>query len=410
MRSMKVTYFINHYPKVSHTFIRNEILGLEGLGIEVERVSIHSDKDIYPDNPDFSEKAKTHYLLAANKIKLGLSLIFSASKQFKRVIECSLLCLKLSRTSDRGLLKNLFYLGEGVLLAEQVKRNGSQHIHAHFGTNSTDIAMYASMIAQVPFSFTVHGPEEFDRTFGINLGEKIKRADSVFAITKYCQSQLFRWCAYEDWKKIRIVHCGLGEIFFDPSTAGSAPEAKNDGMINALFIGRLCEQKGPMILLESLPALLNDGIKLHVTFAGDGELRHEMEKFISENSLEHAVTITGWVDSNRIKALLQKSTLMILPSFAEGLPVAIMEALALKVPVLTTHINGIPELIEHGRSGLLVTPGCKESLIEAIKAFDSLTEQERFEIVEEGYKRVEVEHSSATESKKIQQYLMPEIS
>ncbi|MCQ8847331.1 glycosyltransferase [Alteromonas stellipolaris] len=402
---MKIAYFINHYPKVSHTFIRNEILGLEELDIEVTRIALHSDQDILPDNPDFEEKVKTNYLLNSNKLILLKSLVKLSFFNFFSIIKCFLLCLKMGASSDRGLLKNIFYLGEGLLLSDKLIKENCKHVHAHFGTNSTDIAMYASLISGIPFSFTVHGPEEFDRPFGINLAEKIKRADSVFAITSFCRSQLFRWSSYKDWSKIRIIHCALGELFFNDKNEvkDSGPHGKK---LNMLCIGRLCEQKGQMLLLQALPILIESGIDFHLTFAGDGELRAPMQEFINANNLKDRVTITGWVDSLQIKELLKKSTLMVLPSFAEGLPVAIMEALALKTPVLTTRINGIPELIEHQKSGILVTPGSKLSLVSGIKLFNKMSRQARESLIDEGFKRVKKEHSSATEAGKIKDYLM----
>ncbi|MAF64000.1 MAG: colanic acid biosynthesis glycosyltransferase WcaL [Blastomonas sp.] len=401
---MKITYFINHYPKVSHTFIRNEIQGLEELGVIVDRVAIHKDGEIAENNPDFQEKNKTHYLLEVGKLKIIQTLFLVGFFSIKKFFNCFLLSLRLGWNSDTGVIKSLFYLAEGMLLASQVRKKESDHIHAHFGTNSTDIAMYASMLTDIPFSFTVHGPEEFDRPYGINLKEKIERASLVFAITKYCQSQLYRWVDYKHWAKIKIVHCGLGDIFFNREVDMIERSTNND-ILQLLCIGRLCEQKGPMLLLEALPDLIKSGIPLHLTFAGDGELRSDMESFISQHQLGQHVTITGWVDSKTIRELLTSASLMVLPSFAEGLPVAIMEALALKVPVLTTHINGIPELIEDGESGLLIVPGCKNAISDGIKRFSKLSHNEVSKLTNEGFRRVKLEHSSAKESEKVKTFV-----
>lgn len=402
---MKITYFVNHYPKVSHTFIRNEIIGLEEAGVNVDRIAIHGDSDIEHSNPDFSEKRKTHYLLNIGKLKIIQTLAHVGLTSIRRFFYCFFLSLKLGCQSDTGLIKNLFYLAEGMLLASEVRRAKSEHIHAHFGTNSTDIAMYASIISGVPFSFTVHGPEEFDRPIGINLRDKIKRAKLVFAITSFCRSQLYRWTDYEHWEKIKIVHCGLGDIFFNPSE--STDESKhNSELLKLLCIGRLCEQKGPMLLLETLPRLIEAGIPIHLTFAGDGELREVMERFIENKGLKNHVAITGWVDSNTIKRLLKQSSLMVLPSFAEGLPVAIMESLALKVPVLTTHVNGIPELVVDNESGLLIVPGCRNSLAEGIERFYRLDSSKVAKMTKEGYLRVKRDHYSRKESEKIKSFVM----
>jgi colanic acid/amylovoran biosynthesis glycosyltransferase len=400
---LNITYFVNHYPKVSHTFIRREIHALEAIGLTVNRIAIHSDEITDTNNPDYAEIPKTRYILEPSLsvlVKAFFSLLVS---DFRKVVSALLLCFKMIRVSDRSAVKNFVYLLEGMRLAQLCRANGTQHIHAHFGTNSTDVVMYCSHFTNIPYSFTVHGPEEFDRPFSLNLSEKIKRATLVFAITKFCKSQLQRWVMHDQWSKIKIIHCGLDSSFFDDSLQAKQMDAKN---INLLFIGRLCEQKGPLVLMETLDKLRAKNIPASVTFVGDGELRAEIESYAHKHELEKHIKITGWVDSTQIRDLLLSSDAMILPSFAEGLPVAIMEAMASKVPVVSTRIAGIPELVRDLDTGFIVSPGCSDELTRAIQALISLTQTERVALVERAYAAVFANHSAQREGGKIKALLL----
>ncbi|MFW8592241.1 glycosyltransferase family 4 protein [Glaciecola sp. 2405UD65-10] len=399
---MIITYFVNHYPKVSHTFIRREIQALESQGVTVNRIAIHADEIHDANNPDYAEIPKTKYILEPNLSVLIKAFGKLLVSDFGKVLSGLGLCFKMARVSDRSALKNLVYFLEGLRLAQLCRANGSEHIHAHFGTNSTDVVMYCSHITGIPYSFTVHGPEEFDRPLSINLGEKINRSSMVFAITKFCKSQLQRWVMHDQWSKVRIIKCGLDESFFDESLA-IRPLDKTQ--VKALFIGRLCEQKGPLVLMEALNALRNKGVNLHVTFVGDGELREEIERYSAQHKLNDSITITGWVDSPKIRELLLQSDVMVLPSFAEGLPVAIMEAMASKVPVVSTRIAGIPELVVNDDTGFIVSPGCHEELAHAIERFIDLDENERQALIERAYQAVYKEHNASEEGKKIKAFI-----
>ncbi|MDT0595951.1 glycosyltransferase family 4 protein [Glaciecola petra] len=398
---MNITYFVNHYPKVSHTFIRREIQALEQEGFTVSRVSIHKDDITDTNNPDYAEIPKTQYILKPSPIVLIKALLSLLLTEFSKTLSAFFLCIRMMKTSDRSVLKNLVYFLEGLRLAQICKTNGTQHIHAHFGTNSTDVAMYCSLVTNIPYSFTVHGPEEFDRPLSINLTEKIVRSRFVFAITKFCKSQLQRWVSHDQWDKIKIIRCGLDPSFFDDQLS---IEKINSEKISALFIGRLCEQKGPLIAMEALKMLRESGVPIEIIFAGDGELRSDVERYAQENGLQDSIKITGWVDSSKIRELLLDCDFMLLPSFAEGLPVAIMEALASKVPVVTTRIAGIPELVRPRETGFIVAPGCAIELVEAINELLALNQSAYTALIENAYAAVKLNHDASIEAKKIAQY------
>jgi len=395
---MKILYLINQYPKVSHTFIRREIMSLEESDIEVVRVAMRSDDPNDMSEIDYAEYKKTHYVLQQPKFELFKHVFSAISENPKGFFKALKVLFKMHSASKQSFLIHLIYLVESCNVAKVCKESEVDHIHAHFGTNPAEVAMYTSIISGVPYSFTVHGPEEFDKPLTLNLNQKIKYASKVVAITNYCKSQLFRWADYEDWQKIGIVHCGLEDSFFDEQTLNLK---KDSDEYRFLCIGRLCEQKGQLLLLEAFSRFIKRGFKAHLTLAGDGEMRSEIESFVKQHSLESNTTITGWVDSIQIKKLLGTSDAMLLPSFAEGLPVAIMEAMATGVPVISTAIAGIPELLKEKATGFLVCPGSVQSLEDALISFTELTQYELYEIRKSAFEAVRKEHNVTTEAKKL---------
>jgi glycosyltransferase involved in cell wall biosynthesis len=220
------------------------------------------------------------------------------------------------------------------------------------------------------WSFTVHGPEEFDRAAAIGLAKKIRRADFIVAVSSYGRSQLYRFAATADWPKIHVVHCGLDQSYF----AVAAPPFPKEPRF--VCVGRLCEQKGQLILVEAAHRLAANGTIFELVFAGDGELRDEIEASIARYKLRDRIRITGWIDGERVQQEIIAARALVLPSFAEGLPIALMEAMALRRPVISTFVAGIPELVMPGKHGWLVPAGDVEGLTRAMRAcLDEPTER-----------------------------------
>jgi len=277
---MRVAYLVNQYPKTSHTFIRSEIRSLEECGVEVVRYSLRRTKEKLVEQLDVNEMQQTRAVLdsGAGRLPLGVMRCFLTSpRAFLRALVVSL-CF--GRRSDRGTLRHLIYLAEACVLVDWMRRDGVEHLHAHFGTNSATVALLARELGGPPFSFTVHGPEEFDRAPLWSLGEKIERAAFVVAISSFCRSQLLRWCGRQHWSKIHVIRCGVDPHFLAPDVA-PMPAVRR-----LLSIGRLCEQKGQMLLIEALGRLKRDGLEVDLVLIGDGELRTEIEKSIVEHGLD----------------------------------------------------------------------------------------------------------------------------
>ncbi len=207
----------------------------------------------------------------------------------------------------------------------------------------------------------MHGPEEFDQPEFLHLAEKIRRAAFVVAISSYGRSQLYRWIGYRDWPKVQVVHCGI-EPDFHAGAAAPPPAAPR-----IVCVGRLCEQKGQLLLVSAVARLVRKGTPVELVLAGDGEMRAELESLIARYGLQSCVRITGWIDSATVRAEILAALALVLPSFAEGLPVVIMEAMALRRPVLSTYVAGIPELVRPGREGWLFAAGDVDALVAALE-------------------------------------------
>ncbi len=314
------------------------------------------------------EEKRSRYILSSGVefIRCSLAMVVARPLAIGRAL---LQTLRLGWHSDRGILLYLGYLCEASVLACWCRRDGVDHIHAHFGTNSATIAMLASRLSGLPYSFTVHGPEEFDRAPLIGLTEKIRNCAFVVAISSYCRSQLYRCADREDWTKIKVVHCGI-----EPNAIGAA-KAVAMNVRRLVCVGRLSEQKGHLILIEAAQKLAINGEDFEIVLCGDGEMRAEIEAAIRRNGLGTKIRILGWVDGLRVQSEISNSRALVLPSFAEGLPVVIMEAMALRRPVISTFVGGIPELVITGENGWLVPAGDSEALAEAMQAcLDANTE------------------------------------
>lgn len=392
---MTIAYLVNQYPKVSHSFIRREILALEAGGTPIARFSVRSCGGELVDPSDLAELHKTEVILSRGIPGLARGFIQTALAHPRQFLKALAFTLKISRRGQRGLAHHLAYLAEACILRRELHLQGITHVHAHFGTNSTTVAMLCHALGGPTYSFTVHGPEEFDRPEALLLPEKIRRAAAVVAISAFGKSQLMRWCDAADWRKIQVVHCGVDEEFLTQSTT---PVAETRQLV---CVGRLSEQKGHLLLLEAIAPLAAEGIPFKLVLVGDGELRPQVEAAIAQYGLQSHVEITGWASSAEVRQHIVNSRALVLPSFAEGLPVVLMEALALARPVVSTYVAGIPELVEPGRSGWLVPPGAVEDLTAALREV-LLTDSETLSAMgEQGRSRVFQQHNAATEARKL---------
>ncbi len=361
--SYAVAYFINQYPKVSHTFIRREIAALERQGVRVVRFALRGWDAEVTDAEDAQERERTGYVLKGSLAALSIEALGFLAGHPGGAWRGLRAAWAMSRSSGRGLLRHLVSLAEACRLVNWMRKADVAHLHAHFGTNSAEVAMLARALGGPTFSFTAHGPEEFDKPQALALARKVDSSSFVVAISSYGRSQLCRWIPSMQWPKVQVVHCGIDAAFFaaEQDLAANA----NDTLV---CVGRLCEQKGQLLLVQAAAQLIRRGIALKLVLAGDGELREEIEASVRDLGIEAHVRITGWISSARVRDELLGARALVLPSFAEGLPVVIMESMALGRPVISTFIAGIPELVLDGVQGWLIPAGDVDALAGAMQA------------------------------------------
>jgi glycosyltransferase involved in cell wall biosynthesis len=389
---LKITYFINQYPKVSHTFIRREILALERQGFEIQRIALLGWSEAPPDAVDRQEQSKTRYILRQGVWGLVLPALRSIIASPLRSFRALRLAIRVSHRSDRRLLRHIVRVIEACRLLLWLRDSQAKHLHAHFGTNSAEVAMYARCLGGPPYSFTVHGPEEFESPMG--LAEKVHEAAFVAAISSYGRSQLYLRCMASEWPKVQVVRCGIEPSFHRTSTQTPLSQ-------RLICVGRLCEAKGQLLLIEATARIRAKGIGLEVVLAGDGPLRAEIEASIERLKLQDAVRITGWISSDAVRDELLAARALVLPTFAEGLPVVIMEAMALRRPVLSTFVAGIPELVRGGENGWLFPAGSIEDLTAAMEDCLSRSAEDIQRMGNAGYGTVIERHSIDTEAAKL---------
>ncbi|MCX7559230.1 glycosyltransferase [Sulfitobacter sp. F26204] len=357
---MKIAYILNTYPQPSQSFIRREISALEAQGHDVLRLAMRVSEDPLVDQQDQAEATKTEYVLAEGKRHLLGAVWRTARRDLAQFWEAAKVAIVMGRASEVGILRHLIYLVEAAYVAERCRAEGVRHAHAHFGTNPAAVALLGSLLGGPKYSFTVHGPEEFDAPRALSLATKIAHSDFTVAISQFGRSQLCRWAAHADWAKIKVVHCGIEPQKF------ANPVSLPTGRRTLVAIGRLVEQKGQLALIEALAQVEAD---LHVKLIGDGEMRDQIEALIAEHNLSDRVTLTGWLNEARVNAELSAAQGLVMPSFAEGLPMVVMEAMAAARPVIATYVAGTPELVQNDTHGWLVPAGDVDAMADAMERF-----------------------------------------
>lgn len=355
---MKIAYLVNRYPAVSHTFIRREIAALEASGRCVLRYSIRASTGPFPDARDAAEVARTTVILSgAVKLVFGLAAMLALHPV--RTWRAVRIAIAMGRSAGGQAWRQLAYLAEAAWLVREWQRAGVSHVHAHFGTNPAAVARLARAMGGPPYSFTAHGPDEFDAPGAIDLAGKIADAAFVVAISDFGRSQLMRWARWRDWPRIIIIRCGLDADFI-AAPVEPAPDAPH-----FCYVGRLSGQKGLPVLVDAAAMIAHAHPDLRITVVGDGPLKAELHERAVALGIADILVFVGAATNADVRRHLSAARALIVPSFAEGLPVVIMEALAMARPVIATAIAGIPELVDDS-DGWIVRPGNARDLADAM--------------------------------------------
>lgn len=356
---VRLAYLVSQYPAVNHTFILREIRVLRARGFDIDVVSIRP-ADRSPEEMTAEEREELSRTRAVKQIGIPGALGLLIAEFFRRPaawLGGLWVALRMGRGSIRGILSHLFYFIEAVIAGRWMSNRGHAHFHTHF---SSTVGYLTARIFPLTWSVTIHGPEEFDDVAGFHMAAKVASARFVAAISSYARSQILRTCPPCEWSKVVTCRLGVDGSVFEPRTA------PDHGVPEILCVGRLAPVKAQHILIESLALLRGRGVPARLRLVGDGQDRAALEKAARQFGLGDDVIFDGWRNQDEVRDRYRRATLFAMASFAEGIPVVLMEAMAMEIPCVATRIMGIPELIEDGVTGLLVAPADPEALAGAI--------------------------------------------
>lgn len=380
---IRMAMLMSQYPAISHTFFLAEVLGLRREGFHVEAVSINPpDRPLHELPPAEAEEARTtKYLktgLAGQIVRLAAVLVRHPVVALRGVIASMRYA-----GWDLGLqVWALAYLAEGLLLGDWMRQRKLDHLHIHFGSSVATVGYLGAKAWKIPYSMTMHGPNEYFDMRAYRLLEKFSSAEFVISISDFGRWNAMFLLPSHQWHKVRV--CRLG-IYPEKFESAARPQPAEDRELHLLCVGRLVPDKGQRILLRAVKALHQQGLRFRLTLVGRGEEREALEQFARAHQLP--VTFAGALAHDKTLALVQTADIFVLPSFAEGIPIALMEAMAARLPCISTTACGIPELIRHGEEGLLVPPGEDGLLAEALRRL-LLDEALRAQLGEAGRRRV----------------------
>lgn len=375
---------------LSMIFIIREVLQLKRLGFRIDVASINApDRGADGLTADEANEAKLTYYVKRHGALGALS-------AHVRTMGCNpggylsglKLMFVLAGTDPRRLFYNLMYFTEALMVGVWMKQNDHHHLHAHLGTQAATVGLFVKRIFGHGFSITVHGPDEFYDVKGQYLAEKVAAADFVVCISFFARSQLMKLSPYAHWHKLLVSRLGIDPSFFEPHSPKGDPYGN---MFEILCIGRLVPAKGQHLLIDAVGTLMSGGRPVRLRLVGDGVDRPSLERHAQELGVAKGVVFEGAVNQDRIRELYARADCFCIASFAEGIPVVLMEAMAMEIPCVTTHITGIPELIRNGVDGVLVAPSDDDALVEALAGLMDSAEL-RQQIGRSGRLRVRAEY------------------
>jgi colanic acid/amylovoran biosynthesis glycosyltransferase len=398
---MSLAYLFNWYPMPSQTALRREVIALEELGISFYRFSLRRYEGELVDENDRSERERTRVILDVGGLGLIAALLRAAITRPYRFLRTVGMATRIGWVDERGMIRTLIYLAEACVLLKWCANFGVEHIHTHYATNSATAALFCQIMGGPSYSFTMHGPEEFDSPRATCLREKIRYAKFVVAISEFTRSQLYRWADYCDWTKIHVIRVGVSQMFLEREPV-AIPSVRR--LVN---IGRIVEQKGQTILIHAVARLLDRGLDVELVIVGDGPMRCNIEHLIDQLGLRAYIRITGYLDAEGVCEELLGSRALVLPSFAEGLPGVFFESMALGRPVISTYIAAHPELIQPGINGWLVPAGAIEPLVDAMAEALMADPADLERMGRAGAAIIAEQHNISTQAKKLAALLEP---
>jgi colanic acid/amylovoran biosynthesis glycosyltransferase len=360
--TMKVGYLVSQYPAASHTFIRREVEALHRRGIDIQTFSVRRPSSVeLSSSRDQAEFSNTYYLLPANLKKLLLAHVFALATRPAAYLRVLSLAVRHRVPGIRALVWGLFHFAEAIQLAQELERRQITRLHNHFANSGATVGLLASNFLKLPWSLTLHGISETDYPAGLLLSAKIEAASFVACVSEFGRAQAMRISPPECWRKLSIVRCALN--FNDLPPRPARDPARRPRLI---CVGRLSPEKGHLGLLEAFANVLARGIDAELVLVGDGPEKTKIEQTVSRLNLGTKVRLAGLLAEDATLCEIAEADVLVIASFMEGLPVALMEAMGMGIPVIATRVAGIPELIDDGQNGLLFSPANWEQLAERL--------------------------------------------
>ena len=359
---MKLAYLLSEYPTLGHTYLLREVRELRALGWEIQTVSIRKpdmrESELSP--AEREEWTSTWYVLASSPLEFLRSHAITFCSRPRRYLSGLVTAWKFGRFHPRATALATAYFVEAVLTGYRLQEAGIAHVHSDF---SSTVALILGRVFDIGISMTLHGPAEFVDPEGFHIKEKVQAAKFVCGISYFGRSQIMLWSSPSDWDKLEVTPLGIDVSAWLPATFHERPAP-----FELISVGRLAAVKGYPLLIDAVARLVSQGRDVRLTLVGDGPERSYLEEQSCWLGITSRIIFTGWKNQAALQELYRNSDLCVLSSFAEGVPVVLMEAMAAGVPCVAPRITGIPELIRHGIDGVLVTPSDTEELAAAIAA------------------------------------------
>ena len=356
---IRIAYLVSTYPAVSHTFVLREVKKLRRANFDIRMASINSpDRAASGLTSEEQDESSTTFYVKREGIRGSLRAHLAVLvKSPKSYFTGLWFALRLAGTDLRRLIFAVFYFVEAVILGRWMESRGLRHLHVHFANAASTVGLIASRIFPIGFSLTVHGPDEFYDAPGLRLAEKMAGATFACCIGQFARSQLMKVSAPAQWNKFEIGPLGVDPLLFVPQPFRCLPDT-----IQILCVGRLVPSKGQYILLAAVERLVRSHANVRLRLVGDGPDRERLERAIASKGLGRCVTLEGSVNQDHIRDYYRQADIFVLPSFAEGIPVVLMEAMAMEVPCISTFVAGIPELVRNEIDGILIPPSDEQAL------------------------------------------------
>jgi len=358
---MQIAYLLSEYPTLGHTYLLREVRELRRLGWDIQTVSIRKLGN-RPSSLSAAEQEEwnaTWYILGSSPVEFLRAHVATFAQRPARYLRGLLTAGRIGRLQPRSTARALAYFVEAVLAGYRLRQAGIEHVHSVY---TTTVALIMTQVFDIRLSLTIHGPSEFFDPEGFRIREKVAAAELVTGISYFCRSQIMLWSAPSDWHKIEVAPLGIDTEGWQPAAFRERPLP-----FELISVGRLSDVKGYPLLMEAVALLVSEGRQVRLRLVGDGPDGQQLQERARQLGIAGQVIFEGWKTQDELRRLYSGSDLCVLSSFAEGVPVVLMEAMATGVPCVAPRITGIPELIRDGIEGLLVTPSNVADLASAIR-------------------------------------------